>query len=72
MAYGPSLMQVLPLEVPELHALGLDGSTVRIAVLDTGFKLHHEAIGGARERRRILDLARGLRTSGHYLGLLVP
>ena len=41
--YGLSLMQVLPLQVPELHALGLTGRGVVIALLDSGFRLTHQA-----------------------------
>lgn len=42
--YGPSLGQLAQLGVPELHALGLTGEGVLVAVFDTGFdNLTHEA-----------------------------
>ena len=58
----------LSLRTRECLAQDLLGQTL-LAVLH---QLDHETIRGARERRRVLDLARDLRTSGHYLGLLVP
>jgi serine protease AprX len=42
--YGPSLNQNAMIGVPEIHAMQLDGSGVRIAVFDTGFLLEHEAV----------------------------
>jgi subtilisin family serine protease len=43
--YGTSYDQVAQLRVPELHARGLDGRGVRIAVFDAGFpNLAHEAL----------------------------
>ena len=42
--YGPSLGQLTQLGVPDLHALGLTGEGVIVAVFDTGFdNLTHEA-----------------------------
>jgi subtilisin family serine protease len=52
--YGPSLQQILPLYVPELHALGLRGDSVLIAVLDTGFKWDHDALTALAGSGRIL------------------
>ncbi len=36
--YGPSLRQNELVRVPEVHDLGIDGSGVRIGMLDTGFR----------------------------------
>ena len=36
--YGPGLRQVEQIRVPEVHALGLDGSGVLIGIIDTGFE----------------------------------
>lgn len=43
--YGPSFTQMNIINVPEVHALGFDGSGVLIAMLDSGFdNLDHEAM----------------------------
>ncbi|MDZ7271895.1 MAG: S8 family serine peptidase [candidate division KSB1 bacterium] len=36
--YGPSLQQNALVRVPEVHNLGIDGTGVRIGMLDTGFR----------------------------------
>jgi subtilisin family serine protease len=47
--YGPSLGQVAQIGVPELHALGLTGDGVVVAVLDAGFdNLTHEAFASMK------------------------
>ncbi|MBN1826502.1 MAG: S8 family serine peptidase [Candidatus Eisenbacteria bacterium] len=42
--YGSSLHQLEMMQVPELHDRGLDGSGVRICMLDSGFKRTHESL----------------------------
>ncbi|MFH1279761.1 MAG: S8 family serine peptidase [Candidatus Eisenbacteria bacterium] len=42
--YGDGLGQVEMMQVPTLHDLGLDGTGVRICLLDTGFKRTHNAL----------------------------
>jgi len=44
--YGQSWRQVDMIQVPMLHDEGYTGSGVKIAILDTGFWLSHEAFGG--------------------------
>jgi serine protease AprX len=60
--YGPSLDQLRQIRVPELHARGLHGEGVVVAVFDSGFpNLAHEAFSAmtiAAER----DFVRGLDT----------
>lgn len=60
--YGPALDQVRQIRVPELHARGLHGEGVMVAVFDSGFpNLAHEAFAAmtiAAER----DFVRGLDT----------
>ncbi|MBI3872729.1 MAG: hypothetical protein HY304_06610, partial [candidate division Zixibacteria bacterium] len=41
--YGPSLNQILAIQADQLHAVGLDGTGVRIGFLDTGFSLDIDA-----------------------------
>lgn len=41
--YGSSFTQNELLDIPDMHALGYDGSGVRIAIFDTGFRLQHPA-----------------------------
>jgi len=41
--YGPSLIQNELMAVPQVHDLGFYGQGVLIALLDTGFRLKHEA-----------------------------
>ncbi|MGH7470570.1 MAG: S8 family serine peptidase, partial [Longimicrobiales bacterium] len=47
-AYGPNFSALRQLGVPQMHALGFNGSGIRIAILDTGFDPAHEAFAGAR------------------------
>jgi subtilisin family serine protease len=44
--YGLSFRQLAMMQVPELHAAGLSGAGVLVCMLDTGFKLDHEAFAG--------------------------
>ncbi len=44
--YGGSDTQLQMLEIPALQADGLDGSGIRIAVFDAGFRLQHEVFNG--------------------------
>jgi subtilisin family serine protease len=47
--YGPSLSQLALIGVPELHALGLSGEGVVVAVFDAGFdNLTHEAFASMK------------------------
>ena len=46
--YGPSLTQNTLMKVPEVHARGISGQGVLIAVFDTGFRLNHEAFNHLR------------------------
>lgn len=47
--YGPSLGQLSQIGVPELHAIGLSGEGVIVAVLDSGFdNLTHEAFASMK------------------------
>lgn len=48
--YGPSLVQLNQLQVPELHDLGLTGNGVLVALFDTGFSLDHVAFDSLRTR----------------------
>ncbi len=60
--YGLALIQLLPLHVPELHALGLTGKGVLIAVLDSGFRLLHDAFDSLNADGRVegtWDFVRG-------------
>lgn len=41
--YGGSFRQLDMMQVPGLHALGLSGAGVLVAMLDTGYRLTHEA-----------------------------
>lgn len=54
-SYGLSLLQLLPLQVPELHALGLSGAGVLIAILDTGFRLVHDVFDSLNTDGRVID-----------------
>lgn len=62
--YGPGLDQVRQIRVPELHARGLHGEGVVVAVFDSGFpNLSHEAfasmtIAGERDFVRGVDTVR--------------
>jgi hypothetical protein len=42
--YGPSWSQNNMLGITDLHQQGWDGSGVRICIIDTGFKLDHDAL----------------------------
>jgi len=53
-SYGFALQQIRPLNVPELHALGMTGRNVRIAVFDTGFRLTHDAFSYLLGNGRLL------------------
>lgn len=53
--YGLSLVPLLPLQVPELHALGLSGSGVILAVLDSGFRLTHRTFDQLVATGSVLD-----------------
>lgn len=53
--YGLALQQNLQLNVPELHALGLTGTGVKIAVFDTGFRLTHNAFDSLLAEGRLID-----------------
>lgn len=44
--YGECSSQIVPIQVDQLHDLGLSGAGVRVAVLDTGFKRTHAALTG--------------------------
>src|SRR6185503_9134150 len=47
--YGSSRNQVAQIRVPEVHALGLHGEGVVVAMLDTGFDtLSHESLARLR------------------------
>jgi serine protease AprX len=47
--YGPSLGQLAQIGVPDLHAIGLSGEGVVVAVLDAGFdNLTHEAFASMK------------------------
>lgn len=53
-SYGLDIWQLAMLGIPDLHAEGLSGAGVRIAVLDSGFRKDHAAfseitIGGERD-----------------------
>ncbi len=51
--YGTGLDQVQQIRVPELHARGLHGEGVVVAVFDSGFpNLAHEAFAAYDDRRR--------------------
>lgn len=65
--YGPSLGQLAQLGVPDLHAIGLSGEGVLVAVFDAGFdNLTHEAFASMRILAQYdfvngdLDVANGL------------
>jgi serine protease AprX len=44
--YGGSFRQLDMMQVPALHALGLSGSGVLVAMLDSGFRITHEVFAG--------------------------
>jgi subtilisin family serine protease len=44
--YGECSSQILPIQVDELHDLGLSGAGVIVALMDTGFKRSHDALLG--------------------------
>ena len=46
-SYGLSLGQLAMLGIPDLHAQGLSGEGVRIAILDSGFQKDHPTLAGA-------------------------
>lgn len=47
--YGPSLNQVQMIRIPPLHDFGINGTTVLIGMLDTGFRWRdHEALSSRR------------------------
>ena len=69
--YGTSYDQVAQLRVPELHARGLNGQGVLIAVFDSGFpNLTHEAFARARivAERDFVEGRDSVRTSTHDHG----
>lgn len=41
--YGPSVHQLEEIAVPPVHALGFSGNRVRMMMLDTGFRVDHDA-----------------------------
>ena len=41
--YGPSLYQLEEIAVPPVHELGFSGNRVRMMMIDTGFRVDHEA-----------------------------
>ncbi|HSG99371.1 MAG TPA: S8 family serine peptidase, partial [candidate division Zixibacteria bacterium] len=47
-SYGASRNQLALLQIPTVHALGLDGTGVRIGVLDTGFKIDNGVFDSLR------------------------
>jgi len=55
LSYGPSLQQNLPLQIPEMHALGVTGADILIAILDSGFRLTHNALSDIEGSGRIID-----------------
>jgi subtilisin family serine protease len=48
--YGSSFTQLAQIRVPQLHALGLSGRGVLVAMFDTGFNLNHTAFDSLRTR----------------------
>jgi serine protease AprX len=44
--YGGGFRQLSMMQVPQLHASGIDGSGVLVCVLDTGFRLDHQVFAG--------------------------
>jgi serine protease AprX len=42
--YGPSENQDMMIGIPQAHNMGFHGQGVRIALFDTGFLLHHDAL----------------------------
>ena len=44
--YGATYKQNLLMQVPQLHAAGIDGSGVLVCVLDAGFRTTHEIFAG--------------------------
>jgi len=44
--YGPSWRQLAQIQATDLHSEGYTGAGIRIAILDTGFWLGHEAFAG--------------------------
>jgi hypothetical protein len=49
--YGPNWSALREMGIPALHAVGLTGSAVRIAILDTGFEPRHESLLALRVLR---------------------
>jgi subtilisin family serine protease len=43
-AYGPNIGAFRELSIPTAHTLGFTGRSVRIAIIDTGFRADHEAL----------------------------
>lgn len=44
--YGECSSQIVPIQVDQLHDLGLSGAGVHVAIFDTGFKRTHAALTG--------------------------
>jgi subtilisin family serine protease len=44
--YGASFKQLAMMQVPQLHAAGLTGAGVLVALLDSGYRLTHQAFAG--------------------------
>jgi subtilisin family serine protease len=44
--YGECASQILPIQVDQLHDLGLSGAGVRVAIFDTGFQRMHTSLTG--------------------------
>src|SRR5207253_5305088 len=47
-AYGLNIGAMRELSLTAAHALGFTGRGVRMAILDTGFRLDHESLASAR------------------------
>jgi serine protease AprX len=52
--YGPSLEQLLQINVPPAHELGFDGKGIIVCMHDTGFRKGHEAFAQAFADERVL------------------
>jgi serine protease AprX len=52
--YGPSLPQLVQINVPIVHDLGYKGQNVIVCMLDTGFRKNHQAFASAFSESRVL------------------
>jgi serine protease AprX len=52
--YGPSLYQLVQINVPIVHDMGYRGQNVIVCMMDTGYRKNHQAFAAAFSENRVL------------------